>query len=923
MHTERAQRRARLGVRRSIHRFHRDRFILIAIIISSMFIAPAGAETQPSATRATVDTESLPLEEIVVTGTHIRGTGAVGADVLVIDRAELEKTGLATTQDVLHSVTQSFGGGASEATIGSANSRANFNVAAGAGINLRGLGTDATLVLLNGHRVAPSGRGTFVDLSQIPLSAVERIEVLTDGASALYGSDAIGGVVNVVLRKDFDGAEAKARFSPDTGNDFSDHSLGLVFGNSWNSGHATAIYELFERDPLHGHDRDYYRRDLTPFGGDDFRSVFSNPGTINAYTLADGTRQPVLLGIPAGQDGRSLDPADLVDGQTNRRDTQGARHILPGQKRHSLFLSAEQALAERIGAFAEVLYSKRDVEYASGATEVTLLVPSSNPFFVDAVGGAQSLSMWYSMIDDLGALSGTTEAELYSAGLGVTIDVSETWQATLKGTFSKDVTLEIDETPNSPALAAALADPDPSTAFNPFGDGANTNPATIRSILGFLRRDVEAEANSFHAKADGSLPFLLGGTSKLAVGMEYREEKIRNTGLDFRATDEPVPAEAVVNERDLVAAFAELYLPFVSSDEARAGMHALEASIAARYEDYSDFGTTINPKVGLRWSPVPGVDVRATFSESFKAPLLEELVDSAPNRLFFTWPIDDPLSPTGVTNALVLRGQNPDLGPEEARTYTFGIDFEPEGRDLSAGLTWFDIEVRNKVADLSNNIFVVLEQEDVFASVITRDPDPAAVAPLFTNSRFSNTLGLAPEDVEAIVDFRLNNISVTEVSGLDLDVRAGWETAAGYFNLGLRGSYYLKFEDALSESAPRRDLLDTVNHPVDWRARGELSWSGDRWGLSTFIDHVDGYVDNASNPQREVPSWTTVDLSLRYAFGDGGGRWSEDAAFAVSVQNAFDRDPPFVNNQILRIGYDPENADARGRVLAFQVTKQW
>jgi outer membrane receptor protein involved in Fe transport len=220
-------------------------------------------------------------------------------------------------------------------------------------------------------------------------------------------------------------------------------------------------------------------------------------------------------------------------------------------------------------------------------------------------------------------------------------------------------------------------------------------------------------------------------------------------------------------------------------------------------------------------------------------------------------------------------------------------------------------------------VFVVLEQEEVFASLITRDPDPAVVASLFENSRFNNFLALTPEDVEAIVDFRLNNISVTEVTGLDLNFRGGWETAVGNFGVGLRASYYLKFEDAVSGTAPRRELLDTVNNPVDWRARGELSWSGARWGLSTFVDHVDGYLDNAGDPQRQVPSWTTVDLNLRYDFGDRGAWWSDGATLSASVRNAFDRDPPFVNNQILRMGYDPENADARGRVVALQIAKRW
>ncbi len=896
---------------------------------TSMLAATQASTTIPGA-KLSVDDDrekigevERELEEIVVTGTHIRGAGAVGANVLVIDRFEIDKTGLSTTQEVLQTVPQYFGAGPTESTLGSFNAKGDLNQGKGSGVNLRGLGADSTLVLLNGRRVAPSGRGTFVDLSQFPLSAVERMEVLTDGASAIYGSDAIGGVVNVVLRKDFDGAETRLRTAPDTGNDVNEFQFVQTLGKSWKSGYVMLNYEFLDRDPLQGFYRDYYRNDLTPFGGDDFRGFWNNPGNITRYTLADGTRQSVQFVIPTAQDGTALDPADLVVGQ-NLQDFQGYRYIMPGQKRHSAFLTFGQRLTATVEGFAEVLYSKRDAEYSFGTSRHTLTVPSSHPFFVDPFGGSQDLQLRYSYADDYGSLGANAEAALIAGTIGATTDISESWQATLSGTFSKDTTSNNSEIVNRLARNVALADLDPSTVFNPFGDGSHTNPATLQSMLGFSTRDVEAQVNSLRVVTDGSVFRAGGGPAKLAIGAEYREEDIENVGVLFTNTPAPVNRESIVNGRSVSAAFAELYLPFVSNENRRPGLEALEVSLAARFEDYSDFGTTTNPKIGIRWSPAPGFNIRATFSESFKAPLLEQLVDAEDDRIFFTFAIADPTSATGFTDSLVLRGNNPELQPEEAETFTFGLDLKPEGRDVSLELTYFDIDIKDKIADLQDAVFIVLEQEDVYAPVITRCPcDSRQVSNFFANSRFSNSLGLTPNEVEAIIDFRLNNVSVTKISGLDLGFQAGWDTAAGQFNVAANASYFFTFEDAISETAAKNDVLGTVNHPVTWRARGEVSWNQRGWGIATFVNYVDSYINDDSDPQQRVSSWTTADLSVRYQFADRATWWSNNVTVALSAQNVFDRPPPFVNNQILRVGYDPENANARGRVLALQLTKRW
>lgn len=207
------------------------------------------------------------LEEITVTGTHIRGVTDSASPTQIYTRADIDASGASTVQQFVQTLPQNFGGGASEATIGNVTGGGNtYNGVGGAGVNLRGLGPDATLVLLNGHRIASGNlTGNFVDISMIPLSAVERIEVVTDGASAIYGSDAVGGVVNFILRQNFEGAETRARFGEVTEGSSHETQAGQVLGHAWGSGSALLSYDYYDRTPLNSLDRRYTETATQPF----------------------------------------------------------------------------------------------------------------------------------------------------------------------------------------------------------------------------------------------------------------------------------------------------------------------------------------------------------------------------------------------------------------------------------------------------------------------------------------------------------------------------------------------------------------------------------------------------------------------------------------------------------------------------------
>ena len=266
-------------------------------------------------------------EVIVVTGTRIRGAGPIGSPVATIDRETLDRSGRATLADFIQTIPQNFSGGPTEANIGmSGRGNAISNIGFGTGINLRGLGPGATLTLFDGTRPALGGAsGAFADLSLVPSALIERVEILTDGASAIYGSDAIAGVVNIRFRNRFEGAETRLRVGTADG-DYGEVQAGQIIGAKWTTGNLVVAGEYNRREALASSQRAFATEDLRPFGGPDLRSNYNVPGTIVA---ANGQR----FLIPRGQDGTSLTRADLIpSADFNRGDARRNIDILPKQR---------------------------------------------------------------------------------------------------------------------------------------------------------------------------------------------------------------------------------------------------------------------------------------------------------------------------------------------------------------------------------------------------------------------------------------------------------------------------------------------------------------------------------------------------------------------------------------------------------------
>lgn len=885
-------------------------------------IATAAAGAAPPVTRQ----PPIVLDEVTVVGSLIRGVTEGPSPVVIVDREQLDRSGHATVAAALAALPQNFAGAANEALNNNGGERQGTNNHFGTGLNLRGLGADATLVLVNGRRVAGAGsNAAFADISTIPTAAVERVELLLDGASALYGSDAVGGVVNIVLKERFEGAESRLMGGVATAGEPFEWQAAQTIGGRWAGGGGLISYEYHQRDVLRSEDRDITRdADLRRFGGADRRSTFAFPGNVLRLDPATGTNTP-FWAIPEGQSGVGLRPEDFRAGVVNLRNQRLGVDVLPKQRRHSLYATARQDLTDRIEVSGDLRYGRRAYALESGINTGQITISPTNPFFVSP-GGATRHSIQYAFAE-LPSARAEGSAESLGASIGAEVRLWDDWRAELYGALSRE-TGEARNTGllNTVALAEAVGfapdradtafDPAVDGYFNPFNGQASNAPGVLAYIGGgyqvFRNR---ATVRTLNLKADGSLFRLPGGPAQLAVGAQHREEDFTRTGENYVTTPAPVPATPVDVGRKIDAAFAELRIPLFGPDNARRGFQRLELSLAGRVERYDDFGWTRNPKVGVLWSPAEALLLRASYGRSFRAPALRELSDPPTNI--------STLLPVGSTRVgtLIQTGGNPDLDPETADSVTAGVEWRPSAA-LRISASWFDVKFKDRIDQpVRANIQTALSDPRVALFVQRITPatdadDRALIEALLADPATRTTLGDA-DAYGAIVDARYVNTAALRVSGID--VSAVYRRAFGRNNLTFSASltHLYRYEQRLTPSSTPNDLVGIATYPVDVRARGAVDWRRGDVGAGLALNYVSDYEDALGG---KIDDLVTVDLQLRYVAPKRS--WLKGATATLNVRNLFDTDPPFYDNAA-GVAYDAANGDPVGRFVSLQLTKTW
>jgi len=879
--------------------------------------------------QATEAVTAVQLDELIITGSLIRGAPP-SSPILNLGRDTLDRSGKATVADLLAALPQNFGGVASPQTALALSDTLGTNDALAQGVNLRGLGATATLVLINGRRMAGSGlKGDFADLSALPTAAVDRVEVLLDGASAIYGSDAVGGVVNVILRRDFTGAETRLRFgAPQGGGE--QVQLSQTLGKTWDGGHVMLAYEHQHDAALATSKRAQAANgDLRPFGGTDHRAIYSHPGNIVAYDPAAGAFMPTYA-IPAGQDGSNLTPASFTAGTVNLENLRQNAQILPEQTRDSLYLDVRLSLTPKLEASADLRYTQRDFVFNYPGSLSIFAITGANPHFVSPNGDPSAL-ISYNFGDELGPVvsHGRSESLGASAGLDATLPAGWRGQAYL-AYAQEDSRRRSSHNLNSGYLAEALGNSpdDPTTAysavrdgfFNPYGDGG----ANSQTILDFIGSGVEntrsmSRVATANIKADGDLIDLPGGAIQLAVGGQFRQERFKTGVNSLTVGSTPYRDDGRTYLRNIGAAFAELRVPLVGPNNARPGLQRLELSLAGRVEHYEDIGATANPKLGVLWTPAEGLNVRATYGESFRAPALTELFATSVIAPTF---LSDSASQTLV---LVRYGGNPELKPETAKSWTLGFDFKPSalpGVRLSA--TTFDVRFNNRIGQpVLENFDQALTDPSYGAFVTPVSPannpaDLAQVQALIDQSTSSAAQLFPATSYGAIVDARSVNAAQLAVRGLDLEAGYSVSRGADRFDLSANATYLFDYERQLTPTGPSVDLVSMAGQPVNLRARVQAAWSRGPLETSLAVNYVDSYT---ATPTERIDAWKTVDLQATWTAPVQTGAL-KGLTLALSVQNLLDQDPPFYDNPT-GVGYDPANADPIGRFVAATLTKRW
>lgn len=859
--------------------------------------------------------QGAPAEEITVTGTRVRGAEPVGTAVLVVDRAKMADAGQVSIDRMIKDIPQNFDLGVSE------NSR---NTSGGAGnivygntVNLRGIGPYATLIMIDGHRAINNSRS--LDPSVLPTLGVERVEVIADGSSAIYGSDAIAGVVNLIPRRNLDGVEVLARYGMADDGDYSEKQVGVAFGRDFNNGQFMLAYEHVERENLSGDDRDFFRSDQTGSGGKDYRVTRCNPGTLRVGTTT--------YAIPAGGL-TAANAAALVAGSSNKCDDLIGQDLFPNQEYDSFNATTTYDLNDTVTFLADGFFSERSFDRLPAYASATLTVPQTNAFFVRPAGfTGTSYQIDYNFYKDLPRDLNVGFARNWQLSPGLRIALPRDWQ--LDGVVSYGRNHDSSDTLlglNNTALTTALGSSDPNAAFDPYGLG-RTSPA-VRNVIGnqIFLAPTKNKFKGYELRVNGSLMELPGGNLGLAAGYERQDQDVE---LGSARGNPGTPMAWRYFDRQVDSAYAELLVPVVGDGNARAGIQRLDLTAAVRYDDYSDVGDTTNSKFGMSWRPSDTVKLRASYGTSFRAPLITQIYGNS--NALFGQSYQNPAGGTPFTG-FALSGPNLNLGPEEATTRSIGADWDITP-DLSASITMFDVEYENQIENYLGNL-AILSRESEFAGtgLILRGSEAANRIVQLTAEGITLARGAFPggnpANATLFIDGRNNNLGTSRTKGIDFQVDYQLVTTQmGTFGFNVNGTYLTDYELAITANAPLVDKLDLIFNPLKFKARVSANWDYAQWHAMLGMTYVGSYTNDAITPRHSVSSYTPVDLRVTYEMPqDGSMPMLEGLTLGLEARNMFDEDPPYVNlapSGNGSGGYDATAANPIGRLFAVTLNKSW
>lgn len=876
----------------------------MAVAAALVALMSAGAHAQT--TDAPPPASSQKVEKIEVTGSSIkRIEGESSLPVQVITREEIIRGGSTTAAELLTKISANSAALTDGASFSDIAGQRGFS-----GANLRGIGVSSTLILLNGRRVAnfaSPGSSSGVDLNSIPSAAIDRVEVLKDGASAVYGTDAISGVINFITRREYTGVDLSAYTSntQDGGAGKTIFTASGGFGDiNKDRFNVFGVLDYQDNKTLRSGQRDWIKGSYQPDINLDVASSNTYPANFRRTRASGSATGPrINPSAPNCNPPATLYAAgSFVGPLACYYDYMQDTEIFPASERVSGILRGQFAIDDVTTLFAEALLSKTETKYRISPLTVTNLnYPANGRYYPTASATANNITGPLRLnfrLTEAGGRTNEVEATAQRFVGGIK-GLFAGWDYDAALNFSKSEVTDayVDGYVRTSTFDAAFL----TGNINPFGPSDAAGLALLNGTkISDSARDSEGTTSSFDVKASRPLFAMGGGDAALAVGLEARREKLSFTPSALLQAGQirgDGAAEPFSGDRTVTALFGELSLPI---------SRTLEAQLALRYDKYDDVGNTTNPKIGLRWNPTREILVRTSYGTGFRAPTLSDLY--TPVRLGQT---------NGVYNDLLgcikkgaidntnnpdycgiqpdkLRGGNPDLKPEKSKQFSLGLVLEP-AKLASVSVDYWRIKKRDVITYSEGAFF---ENPVFYSKFITRAPvDPSLPGfPGFIDS----------------IDARPRNTATLDTSGLDLGLDVKLPAASwGKLGFSLNGTYVIDYKTGGDGS-----FVDGVgkfsNDQVvqRWRHLATVNYDNGPWAATLSQTFYLGYRDQNPLPSGEVRRVGSYEL------WDITGSWAatRQLKFRFGIKNALDRNPP-VSNQIYSFlaGYDPNYTDPRGR----------
>jgi iron complex outermembrane receptor protein len=881
-------------------------------------LVPVFSFAQTTEEDAEEEEEVEELEAFVMTGSRIPQLSIIPVNpVTRITSESLQETGFSTVGDALRALPIISG-----QSLVSEDAGTSFTPGVSS-VNLRGLGNNNTLALINGRRAVPfpspgfNGFQTVVDVSSIPAEAVESIEILRDGASAIYGSDAVAGVINFNLAKSYEGVMTEFSLGNTFDNDSLDRSAFVIGGAT--SGKLSMVFTLSyrQRNPMFSREIPW----LDTANPGSSANISANVFLVNEYTQSDGTvigggwtswkgaaPNQTVADLPAG-------PLTIDDFRAGRQIYNWSEHTgyIPQSRSVNFYTRMNYDFTESITGFVEASFARNETVINAAPTPAffwtedlgdaggAIVFPESNPFnpFSEDI----TFAAWRMLASGVRENDVQADSPRIVTGLeGEIGDSGWTWETGVLWSESEVVNINsgtVFDTLLQDALNGVTIDGELLYA-NPFGQN---DQRVLDYMTGNNPTSDSYEILSIDASVGGTIVENDNFSVLFAAGTEYRSESLESVRTTSNETGNIVGgsnSSSVFGERDVYALFAEVKVPFGEK---------FELQFAGRYENYSDFGNTTKPKVALRYQPTDWLLVRGSFGQSFRAPDLPFLFSSG-SVSFTSGAVDDPLRTADDDNPQQIKtlgGGNPELTPEETDVIYAGIAVDlGELVEALDGLTfevdYSKFEQDNVISRLGANQIVANSGDPFWDQFINRAPPTPQDQALGEPGPILN------------VSTQWQNLDQQVAEFWDIGIQYLWETEnMGEFRFRLEGTYLedFTFTDSFGNTP---QFAGTYAQPRI-RSTGRVSWTKGDWAASVFVDYIGKFEQLTDGPGGDdVDSYYRVNPQVAWQ-----GPWS--TTLTVGVRNVFNEEPPIDNNDSLFRATGVHNAEPRFWYL--RLSKDW